>query len=49
VDFLLQFGPFFYDECKAKQAMMIILTLILYCTSKSCKLEVAKAATKRQF
>ena len=33
----------------AKQDKMFILTLMLYCTSKSCKIQVAKAATKEQF
>ena len=28
---------------------MFILTLMLYCTSKSCKIQVAKVATKRKF
>ena len=47
--FLLRFGPFFYDERKAGQDKMFILTLMLYCTSKSCKIQVAKVATKQQF
>ena len=37
--FLLQFGPFFHDERKAGQDKMFILTLMLYCTSKSCKIQ----------
>ena len=47
--FLLRFGPFFCDERKAGQDKMFILTLMLYCTSKSCKIQVAKVATKQQF
>ena len=49
VAFLLRFGPFFYDEHKAGQDKVFILTLMLYCTSKSCKIQVAKVATKQQF
>ena len=33
--FFMRFGPFFYDECKAGQDKMFILTLMLYCTSKN--------------
>ena len=39
--FLLRFGPFFYNEHKVGQDKMFILTLMLYCTSKSCKIQVA--------
>ena len=42
----MQFGPFFYNKRKAKQDKIFILTLMLYCTSKSCKIQVAKVATK---
>ena len=47
--FLLRFGPFFYDERKAGQDKMFTLTLMFYCASKSCKIQVAKVATKQQF
>ena len=47
--FLLRFGPFFYDKRKAGQDKMLILTLMLYCASKSCKIQVANVATKQQF
>ena len=46
---------FYYDlahsfAMNAKQDnLMFILTLMLYCTSKSCKIQVAKVATKQQF
>ena len=33
----------------AKQDKMFILTLMLYCTSKSYKIQVAKLATKQKF
>ena len=46
--FLLRFGPF-CDKRKAGQDKMFILTLMRYCTSKSCKIQVAKVATKQQF
>ena len=46
--FFKQFGPFFYGKRKARQDKMFILTLTLYCTSKSCKIQVAKVATKRK-
>ena len=49
VDFSMQFAPFFYDERKARQDKMFVLTLMLYCTSKSCKIQVAKVLTERQF
>ena len=45
--FLLRFGPFFHVKRKAGQDKMFILTLMLYCTSKSCKIQVAKVATKQ--
>ena len=35
----MQFGPLFYDERKARQDKMFISTLMLYCTSKSCKIQ----------
>ena len=40
VAFLLRFGPFFYNERKAGQDKMFILTLMLYCTCKSCKIRI---------
>ena len=40
--FLCKFGPFVYNKRKARQDKMFILTLMLYCTSKSCKIQVAK-------
>ena len=37
--FFMRFGgPFCYDEHKAGQDKMFILTVMLYCTSKSCKI-----------
>ena len=33
----------------AKQDKMFVLTLMLYCTSKSYKIQVAKLATKQKF
>ena len=47
--FFMRFGLFFYSKRKARQDKMFILTLMLYCTSKSCKIQVAKVATKRKF
>ena len=47
--FFMRFGPFFYDKRKARQDKMFILTLMLYCTSKSCEIHFAKVATKRKF
>ena len=47
--FLLRFGPFYCDERKARQDKMFILTLMLYCTSKSCKIQVTKVATNNNF
>ena len=47
--FFIRFGPFFYDKCKARQDKMFILTLLPYCTSKSCKIQVAKVASKGKF
>ena len=44
----MRFGPFFYDKCKARQEKMFTFTLKLYCTSKSCKIQVAKVATKQK-
>ena len=49
VAFLLRFCPFFYDQRNAGQDKMFILTLMLYFTSKSCKIQVAKVVTKQQF
>ena len=49
VAFLMRFGPFFYDKHKARQDKMFILTLMLYCTLKSCKIQVVKVATKQKF
>ena len=45
----MRFGPSFYNKRKARQDKMFILTLVLYCTSKSCKIQVAKVATKQKF
>ena len=45
----MRFGLFFYSKRKARQDKMFILTLMLYCSSKSCKIQVAKVATKRKF
>ena len=42
-------GPLFYHERKAGQDKMLILTLMLYCISKSYKIQVAKVATKQIF
>ena len=48
--FFMRFGPFFYNKCKARQGKMFILTLMLYCTSKSgMQIQVAKVATKQKF
>ena len=44
----MQFGTFFYNKRKARQDKMFILTLMLYCSSKSCKIQVAKVTTKRK-
>ena len=33
-------------QSKPRYSKMFILTLMLYCTSKSCKIQVAKVATK---
>ena len=41
----MECGPIFYDKRKAGQDKMFILTLMPYCTSKSCKILVAKLAT----
>ena len=38
----MQFGPFFYNKCKARQDKMFILTLVLYFASKSCKFRSPK-------
>ena len=40
--FSMRFCPFVYNKRKARQDKMFILTLMLYCTSKSCKIQVAK-------
>ena len=45
----MRLGPFFYNKRKARQDEMFILTFMLYCTSTSCKIQVAKVATKRKF
>ena len=42
-------APFFYDEHKAGQDKMFILTGMLYCIAKSSNIQVAKVATKVQF
>ena len=34
----MRFGPFFYNKRKARQDKMFILNLMLYCTSKSWRL-----------
>ena len=44
----MRFGPFFYDKRKARQEKMFTFTLKLHCTSKSCKIQVAKVATKQK-
>ena len=44
----MRLGPFFYNKRKARQDEMFILTFMLYCTSTSCKIQVAKVATKRK-
>ena len=38
-----------YFTMNAKQDKMFVLTVMLYCTTKSYKTQVAKLATKRQF
>ena len=47
--FLMQFGSFFYNERKARQDKIFVLSLMLYFTSRSYKIQVAKMATKRNF
>ena len=47
VAFLCDLAHFFTTN--AKQDKMFILTLMLYCTSKSYKIQVAKLATKQKF
>ena len=45
----MQFGTFFYDESKARQDEMFVLTLIFYFKSKSKRNLVAKVVTKPEF
>ena len=46
----MRFGPFFYDKRKAGQdKMFILITLMHYCTSKSCEIQVIKVAIKWNF
>ena len=47
--FFMRFGPFFYGKRKAGQDKLCNFTLVPYCSSKSCKIQVPKLATKQQF
>jgi len=45
----MQFGSFFYNEREARQDKIFLLSLMLYFTSRSYKIQVAKMATKQNF
>ena len=47
--FFKRFGPFFYDEHAKQDKIRCLFYLMLYCISKSCKIQVAKVVTKQQF
>ena len=47
--FLCDLAHSFMSNVKQDKIQMFILTLMLYCISKSCKIQVAKVATKRKF
>ena len=48
--FYMRFGPFFYNESKARQDKMFILTLLyMYILIMQKKFQVAKVASKQQF